>query len=45
MKDGVLFGELPIGQGSVVFLADNVLFRNFWENGKLLMANALFMVR
>jgi hypothetical protein len=45
MKDGVLFGELPMGQGSVVFLADNVLFRNFWENGKLLMANALFMVR
>jgi hypothetical protein len=44
MKDGVLFGELPMGQGSVVFLADNVLFRNFWENGKLMMANALFMV-
>lgn len=44
LKDGVLFGELPLGRGSVVFLADDVLFRSFWENGKLMMANALFMV-
>ncbi|HSC52207.1 MAG TPA: M14 metallopeptidase family protein [Phnomibacter sp.] len=44
LKDGVLFGELPMGQGSIIFMTDNVLFRNFWENGKLMMANALFMV-
>ncbi|WP_197428199.1 hypothetical protein [Phnomibacter ginsenosidimutans] len=44
LKDGVLFGEVPVGRGSVVFFADDVLFRNFWESGKLLMANALFMV-
>jgi hypothetical protein len=44
MKDGVLFGELPMGRGGVVFFADDVLFRNFWENGKLMMANAVFFL-
>lgn len=44
MKDGVLFGELPLGRGAVVIMADDVLFRSFWENGKLMMANAIFMV-
>jgi hypothetical protein len=40
----VLFGELPMGRGSVVFLADDIIFRSFWESGKLMLANALFMV-
>ena len=44
MKDGVLFGELQMGRGGVVFFADDILFRNFWENGKLLMANAVFFI-
>ncbi len=44
LQDGVLFGELPIGRGSVVFFADDVLFRSFWENGKLMFANAVFLV-
>lgn len=44
LQDGVLFGELPMGRGSVVFLADDIIFRSFWESGKLMMANALFMV-
>ena len=44
-KDGVLFGQMPVGRGSVVFFADDVLFRNFWQNGKLMFANAVFMVR
>jgi hypothetical protein len=44
LKDGVLFGEIPMGRGSVVFLADDVVFRNFWENGKMLLVNAIFMV-
>ncbi|TAD85071.1 MAG: zinc carboxypeptidase [Bacteroidetes bacterium] len=42
-QDAVLFGQFPVGRGSVVFLADDVLFRNFWQNGKLMFANALFM--
>jgi len=44
LKDGLIFGVQPIGRGSVVYLADDPLFRMFWENGKLLFANAIFMV-
>jgi hypothetical protein len=42
LKDGLLMGAQNIGNGSVVFLSDNVLFRSFWENGKLFLCNALF---
>jgi hypothetical protein len=44
LKDGVLFGVQDYGRGSVVYLADNPLFRNFWESGKLLFCNAVFLV-
>lgn len=42
LRDGLVFGVQNLGRGSVVYLTDNVLFRNFWENGKLMMANAVF---
>jgi hypothetical protein len=45
LKDGLLFGVTNIGAGSVVFLADDPLFREFWEGGKLLFSNAVFLVR
>jgi hypothetical protein len=44
LVDGVLFGVQEMGRGSVVYLADDPLFRSFWENGKLLFSNAVFMV-
>ena len=44
LKDGVLLGELPMGKGSVIFFADDPLFRSFWENGKMLFCNAVFFV-
>jgi hypothetical protein len=44
LKDGLLFGVKEIGDGKIVLLADDPLFRSFWENGKLLFGNALFMV-
>ena len=44
LTDGLIFGVQEIGNGSVVYLADNPLFRSFWENGKLLFSNAVFMV-
>ncbi|MDB5249020.1 MAG: zinc carboxypeptidase [Segetibacter sp.] len=44
LKDGLLFGVAEIGEGSVVMLADNPLFRQFWEEGKLLFCNAVFFV-
>lgn len=38
------FGVQGMGGGSVVYMVDNPLFRAFWQNGKLLFANAVFMV-
>jgi Zinc carboxypeptidase len=32
------------GKGQVVYISDNPIFRGFWDQGKLLMSNALFMV-
>ena len=44
LVDGLLFGVQDMGRGSVVYLTDDPLFRSFWENGKLLFCNAVFMV-
>lgn len=44
LKDGFLFGVQDMGSGNIVYFADNPLFRNFWENGKLLFSNAVFLV-
>jgi hypothetical protein len=44
LKDGLLIGVQNMGRGSVVYLTDDPLFRSFWENGKLLFSNAVFMV-
>ena len=30
------------GRGRVVYMIDNPLFRSFWQNGKLMVANAIF---
>jgi len=44
LKDGLLLGEEEVGAGSFVFFADDPLFRMFWENGKMLFGNAVFLV-
>jgi hypothetical protein len=44
LKDGLLFGVEDMGKGTVTYLADDLLFRNFWENGKLMFCNAVFLV-
>ncbi|MEM6720151.1 MAG: M14 metallopeptidase family protein [Bacteroidota bacterium] len=44
IKNTLVFGEQKMGNGSVIYLVDNPLFRAFWENGKLFFANAIFMV-
>jgi hypothetical protein len=44
LSAGLLFGVQNLGRGSVVYLTDDPLFRSFWENGKLLFSNAVFMV-
>ena len=40
----LLFGEEQIGNGSIIYMVDNPLFRSFWENGKLFIANAIFLL-
>lgn len=42
IPESLLFGEEQIGQGSIIYMVDNPLFRSFWENGKLFFANAVF---
>jgi len=44
LKEGMLLGVQSWGQGTIVYIADDPLFRGFWENGKLLFSNAVFMV-
>ncbi|HTQ28777.1 MAG TPA: M14 family metallopeptidase [Puia sp.] len=44
IRDGLLFGVQTMGRGQIVYMADDPLFRNFWENGKLLFCNAVFFV-
>ncbi len=44
LENTLTFGVQNIGQGSVVYMVDNPLFRAFWYNGKLLFGNAVFMV-
>ena len=40
----LVFGEERLGSGSIIYMADNTLFRSFWENGKLFLVNAIFFV-
>ena len=44
LKNSLVFGEVQLGSGSIVYLVDDVMFRSFWENGKLFFVNSLFMV-
>jgi hypothetical protein len=43
LKDGTLIGSVPVGRGSVIFFTDDPVFRSFWNAGKLLFANAVFI--
>lgn len=43
LEDSMVFGVQPMGRGSIIYLSDNPLFRGFWENGKLLFDNAVFL--
>lgn len=41
--ESLLAGSVSLGRGECIYLTDNPLFRGFWENGKLFMANAVYM--
>jgi len=44
ISNSLVFGEERKGSGSIIYFADNVLFRNFWDNGKLFLVNSIFFV-
>lgn len=44
LNNTLVFGEERMGNGSFIYFVDNTLFRSFWENGKLFLANAIFFV-
>ena len=44
LEDALVFGVQDMGRGEVVYLLDNPLFRGFWVGGRLLFANAVFLV-
>jgi hypothetical protein len=43
LKNTVVFAVQNRGRGLVVYLVDNPLYRSFWEEGKLLFSNAVFL--
>ena len=43
LAGSLVFGSQSVGRGHAVYFADNPLFRGFWENGKRLFDNAVFM--
>lgn len=44
LSSGMLFGVQSMGKGNVVYLGTDILFRSFWENGKQMFSNAVFIV-
>lgn len=43
LNNGMLIGEKNTGSGSIIVFADNPLFRLFWQNGKMMFYNAVFL--
>ncbi|MFM9074517.1 MAG: M14 family metallopeptidase [Bacteroidota bacterium] len=43
LENTLVFGSEDRGPGRVIYLIDNQLFREFWETGKLMFANAVFL--
>lgn len=44
LENSLVFGVEDKGKGQVIYFTDNPLFRSFWENGKMVFGNAVFMV-
>ncbi|WP_432411249.1 M14 family metallopeptidase [Rasiella sp. SM2506] len=44
LTNSLVFGEARMGSGSIIYMVDDVLFRSFWENGKLFFVNSIFFV-
>lgn len=44
MGASLAIGAENLGRGEIVYFVDNPIFRGFWESGKLVLSNAMFMV-
>ncbi|EMR03091.1 Zinc carboxypeptidase [Cesiribacter andamanensis AMV16] len=44
LANTLVFGVEEKGQGQIIYMVDNPLFRAFWHSGKLFFTNAVFMV-
>lgn len=44
MGESLAIGAERQGRGTIVYFVDNPIFRGFWESGKLVLSNAIFMV-
>ncbi|MBV6644594.1 MAG: zinc carboxypeptidase [Cyclobacteriaceae bacterium] len=44
VEKSLVFGVESKGHGQMVYFVDDPLFRSFWRGGKLLVANAIFLV-
>jgi len=44
LENTLVFGVEDKGKGHVVYMVDNPMFRSFWESGKMIFSNAVFIV-
>ena len=44
LENSLLFGVEEVGRGEIVYLLDNPIYRGFWYGGRLMLANAVFLV-
>ncbi|WP_339704408.1 M14 family zinc carboxypeptidase [Algoriphagus aquimarinus] len=44
MAESMVIGVENAGRGEIVYFVDDPIFRGFWESGKLILSNAIFMV-
>jgi len=44
LSTGLVFGVQPAEKGNIIYFSTDVLFRSFWESGKQLFVNAVFLV-
>ena len=44
IQNSLAMGVENKGQGCIIYMVDNPLFRCFWESGKMLFSNAVFLV-
>ncbi|RAI94872.1 M14 family metallopeptidase [Algoriphagus yeomjeoni] len=44
MGESLAIGVENAGRGEIVYFVDDPIFRGFWESGKLVLSNAIFMV-